>query len=229
MKLDEIIPWGRSLDEYRLMFGLSESDFAGRILGCGDGPASFNAEAKALGCAVTSCDPIYDFSTEEIRQRVEESYEPVMSQLRLQQEGFVWDYFQDPDHLGRARMSAMRLFLADFAQGKAEGRFVTAALPCLPFEAGQFDLALCSHLLFLYSSQLTLKFHLASIEELLRVATEVRIFPLITLERRASPYVKSVMLSLTEKGYTAEIRSVSYEFQRGGNQMLRAIRQSQRA
>ena len=45
VKLSEVIPWGRSFEEYRLMFALSEADLAGVILGCGDGPASFNTEA----------------------------------------------------------------------------------------------------------------------------------------------------------------------------------------
>ena len=45
------------------------------------------------------------------------------------------------------------------------------------FADREFDLALCSHLLFLYSEQLTADFHLASIRELCRVAGEVRVFP----------------------------------------------------
>jgi hypothetical protein len=44
MNLSEIIPWGRTLAEYKLMFTLSDADLNSRILGCGDGPASFNAE-----------------------------------------------------------------------------------------------------------------------------------------------------------------------------------------
>src|SRR5262249_17370206 len=180
MKLSEVIPWGRSFDEYRLMFGLSESDLAGCILGCGDGPASFNAEATVEGHSVTSCDPIYAFSTEAIRRRAEASYDAVISQVRQTPDGFVWDYFHDANHLGQARLAAMHCFLLDFEQGKAEGRYVTASLPCLPFEDRQFDLALCSHLLFRYSNQPSFDFHRASIEELLRVASEVRIFPLLS-------------------------------------------------
>src|SRR5260370_30292561 len=49
VRLHEVVPWGRSLDEYRAMFALSEGDLQGRLLGCGDGPASFNAELTALG------------------------------------------------------------------------------------------------------------------------------------------------------------------------------------
>lgn len=221
MKLSEIIPWGRSFDEYRLMFGLSERDLAGRILGCGDGPASFNAEVTALGHAVISCDPIYAFSADEIRRRVEDSYETVISQVRTIREGFMWNYFRDPDHLGRARLAAMSRFLEDFEKGKAEGRYVTASLPSLPFENGQFDLALCSHLLFLYSDQLSLDFHRASIEELLRVASEVRIFPLLSLDRKPSPHVDPLVSYLSEKGWRTEVLPIPYEFQRGGNRMLR--------
>jgi hypothetical protein len=221
MNLDEVIPWGRSFDEYRRMFALSARDLTGRILGCGDGPASFNAEATAEGCSVTSCDPIYDFSAEQIEQRVADCYDKVIAEVRLHPDGFVWDCFTDPDHLGRARLAAMRRFADDFERGKAERRYVTASLPKLPFATGQFDIALCSHLLFLYSDQLSFDFHLASIEELLRVAAEVRIFPLLNLERRPSPHVEPLMTALAEKGWRGEVCRVPYEFQRGGNKMLR--------
>ena len=62
MKLEQVVPWGRSLAEYRAMFTLSEEDLQKRILGCGDGPASFNAEMTASGKpTVTSVDPLYAF------------------------------------------------------------------------------------------------------------------------------------------------------------------------
>ncbi|ENO8571916.1 SAM-dependent methyltransferase, partial [Vibrio parahaemolyticus] len=44
MKLEDVVPWGRTLKEYELMFNILEEDKEKRILGCGDGPASFNAE-----------------------------------------------------------------------------------------------------------------------------------------------------------------------------------------
>ena len=37
--LDQVVPWGRSLDEYRRMFDMSERDMAANILGCGDRPS----------------------------------------------------------------------------------------------------------------------------------------------------------------------------------------------
>jgi hypothetical protein len=221
IRLNEVIPWGRSFEEYRRMFALSDADLAGRILGCGDGPASFNAEATARGHAVVSCDPIYACSPAEIERRVEDCYADLIAQVRRHPDGFVWDQFHDPDHLGQCRLAAMRRFLADFEAGKAEGRYVTAALPRLPFEDGQFDLALVSHLLFLYSERLDFEFHRAAVEGLLRVAREVRIFPLLTLDRKPSPHVEPIRTHACGKGWRAEIAAVPYEFQRGGNEMLR--------
>jgi hypothetical protein len=69
--LDQVVPWGRSYEEYTAMFLLTGTDLAGRILGCGDGPASFNAEASRRGSAVVSCDPLYAFSTAEIEARID--------------------------------------------------------------------------------------------------------------------------------------------------------------
>ena len=72
MKLGEAIPWGRSFDEYRRLFALTDQDLQGTVLGCGDGPASFNAEATALGHRVVSCDPLYAFSPSQIERRAGE-------------------------------------------------------------------------------------------------------------------------------------------------------------
>ncbi|BAU65923.1 SAM-dependent methyltransferase [Stanieria sp. NIES-3757] len=56
MKLNDIAPWGRILKEYQLMFNLSDADLNLKILGCGDSPASFNAEMNQLGYQVVSID-----------------------------------------------------------------------------------------------------------------------------------------------------------------------------
>src|SRR5262249_59581429 len=111
----------------------------------------------------------------EIKQRIAETSETIFSQCRATAENFVWSFFSDPDELGRHRLYAMRVFLEDFEQGLAEGRYLVQELPGLGFDDLQFDLALCSHLLFLYTEQLSLEFHLDAIREMCRVAREVRI------------------------------------------------------
>jgi predicted N-acetyltransferase YhbS len=228
MKLNEVIPWGRSFDEYARMFALSSEDVAVPILGCGDGPASFNAEATALGHQVVSCDPIYAFSAAEIERRVGECYDVVLSQVRRDPDGYVWDHFRDPDHLGECRLAAMRRFLADFDRGRQQGRYVAASLPELPFPEGRFSLAVVSHLLFLYTEQLDLAFHIAAFGELLRVAHEVRVFPLLDLDRRWSRHVTPVSDHLTRAGFEVEVLTVGYELQRAenhaGSRMMRVTR-----
>lgn len=48
-ELRDLVPWARSFDEYVAMFVLSEADLGKRILGCGDDPASINAELTSRG------------------------------------------------------------------------------------------------------------------------------------------------------------------------------------
>lgn len=220
MKLNDVVPWGRTLDEYRLMFEFSQADLETQILGCGDGPASFNAEMTELGYSVISVDPIYQFSGDQIRERVQQTYDPIISQLKQNSQRYVWKNFRDADELGQARLAAMERFLQDYEEGRSHGRYQHQALPQLQFSEQQFGLCLCSHLLFLYSEQLSLEFHQTSLAELLRVARDVRIFPVLQLDGTPSPYLETLMLDLTEQGFEVQLKSVAYEFQKGGNQML---------
>ncbi len=157
MQLDRVVPWGRNLDEYTRMFALTEQDLARPILGCGDGPASFNAEVTERAGRVISCDPIYQFPAEDIEQRIAATYKIVLTQTEVRKDRFIWKEIPSVEALGQRRMAAMRRFLADYDAGRADGRYVAAELPSLPFADGAFDLAVCSHLLFLYTEQPVLR------------------------------------------------------------------------
>ena len=219
--LDKVVPWGRSLAEYGRMFALSDEDLAKKILGCGDGPASFNAELTAQGGKVVSIDPLYQFSPEAIDQRFEAAYTAVMSQMQANASEFVWDFIENVEQLGQMRRQAMELFIADLPKGLEDGRYLEGGVPELPFNNGAFDLALCSHFLFLYSGQFSLEFHIQSLVELCRVAKEVRVFPLLELGSIPSRHVDGITQYLAKNGYDYAIEEVPYEFQKGGNQMLR--------
>ena len=168
-----------------------------------------------------SCDPIYQWGVDELRGRIDQTCEQVLEQTRRNQHEFVWDAIGSVEELGRVRMAAMEAFLADYREGRPQGRYVQAELPVLPFDDGQFDLALCSHLLFLYTHQLGETLHREAVLELGRVATEVRVFPLLALGGTPSPFVDGCASVLTQAGYVVSIEPVPYEFQRGGNQMMR--------
>ena len=221
VKLENVVPWGRSLAEYQAMFALTDADLQKPILGCGDGPASFNAEMTALGHSVVSIDPVYAFTAVQIEERVRETYPLIIEQVANKPDDFVWDVIESPAKLGEIRLAAMQGFLADFEDGLRNGRYLPAELPNLPFDDNQFELALCSHFLFLYSEHFDAAFHIASVRELLRVANEVRIFPLLDLNVQQSAHLSTVVDTMKADGFDVQIERVNYEFQRGGNEMLR--------
>jgi hypothetical protein len=218
--LDKVVPWGRSYSEYVRMFNLSDGDLKQRILGCGDGPASFNATLTQKGGSVISIDPIYIFDTCQIKQRILETYDVVLSQLDKNKADYIWDTIPSVAELGRVRMSAMEEFLRDYEKGKKQQRYIGAELPNLPFKDAEFDIALCSHFLFLYSKQLSVEFHLYALQEMLRVANEVRIFPLLMLEGIVSLYVAEIIDVFMAQKLHVEIQKVGYQFQRGADEML---------
>jgi hypothetical protein len=115
---------------------------------------------------------------------------------------------------------AVQAFLDDYGLGKRQGRYVDAELPSVALASKSFDLAVCSHFLFLYTEQLSEAFHRCAIRELCRLAYEVRIFPLLALDGRPSPYIATIVDHLRDC-CEVSIETVPYEFQRGGNQMMR--------
>ena len=224
MKLDSVVPFGRSLDEYKRMFALSTTDLQQSILGVADGPASFNADMHSSGQTVVSVDPLYCFQGEDIENRFYAVVDDIIAQIKTTPDDWVWTYHQSPDHLKENRLSVLHRFVLDYERGKKEGRYIVGELPTLNFDPHQFQLALCSHFLFLYSEHLTYEFHRASVLEMLRVAEEVRIFPLLTLMLERSPYLQLLIDELSASGYITSVEKVSYELQKGGNEMLRIRR-----
>lgn len=220
-KLENVAPWGRSFDEYVKMFALSSDDLHSTILGCGDGPASFNAVLTKRSGRIVSVDPLYRFNTPEIRYLIDESYPTIIEQTRKNMEQFVWTTIKSVNELGRLRMGAMKDFLEDYPNGRRQRRYIKGELPKLRFSDGKFDLALCSHFLFLYSEKFSEDFHVASIKELCRVAGEARIFPLLELGGKRSHHLQPVTDRLTNEGFKVTFRTVPYEFQKSANQMMR--------
>lgn len=217
--LDSVVPWGRNLNEYRLMFQLTDDDMKKRIAGFGDGPASFNYEATKQGCSVTSFDPIYGFSKSDIQRRIDEVRISVMEQMKQNMDNYVWTQIRNLDELEDVRMSAMRLFLSDYECGKKENRYICHELPeKLPYPDKAFDLGLSSHFLLMYT-MLGYDFHINAISEMLRVCKEIRIFPVVDLDANKTELISSVISYFKGKN-DVEIVKTEYEFQKGDNKML---------
>ncbi len=224
LKLDKVVPIGRSLGEYIKMFNLTEKDLQKNIIGVGDGPASFNAEATQIGSKVISIDPIYQFTALEIQQRFDAVIDNIMAQVKANPNDWVWSYHQSPEDLFDNRKKSLNKFISDYYQGKLEQRYQIGELPKLHYQDNQFDLALCSHFLFLYSDFYDYQFHYLSIKEMLRISKEIRIFPLLKLDLKFSEYVDKIVKDFKDQKYTIVVVNVEYQLQKGGNQMLQIVK-----
>lgn len=218
-ELKSTVPWGRNLEEYRSMFNLADYDLDKRIISFGDGPASFNSEMTMLKKSVVSIDPVYRFSADELKKRIEETKDIVIEQIKNNLENFVWTNIKNIQELKEVRLSAMDSFLEDFEVGKSEYRYLNHEMPNkTTFADLSFDLGLSSHFLILYS-QLSLEFHISTITEMLRVAKEIRIFPILNLDAKKSELLDDIIKHF-QTSFIVNIEKVSYEFQKKGNEML---------
>ena len=221
MELKNVVPWVRNLEEYIAMFLLSEDDLKGKILGCGDGPASVNSELNKSKVDITSIDPIYQFSKDEIKGQIDKTSSVVSKQLLNNQNDFIWKNITSVDELIKIRLSAMNEFLDDYEVGKQEERYIYAELPSLVFEDNSFDLVWSSHFLFLYSEHFDLEFHKKAILEMCRVSKkEVKIFPLLDLKNEKSEYLEPIINFMNSEGFSTKVIKSEYEFQKGANEML---------
>lgn len=218
-KLDNVIPLGRRYSEYKEIFGLNDSGTHKKILDCASGPSSFNSEARKLGMNVISIDPLYEFEDTQIKQRIDETFDGIMKQCEENKNSMLWVKNNGIEKLRELRKSAMDLFLEDYREYK-DIYYLNQQLPKLSLVDNEFDLVICSHLLFLYSDILDYEFHEKSILEMLRVGNEVRIFPILNLDFKVSKHLEDIISKFQSLDYDVELIKVDYEFMTGGNQYL---------
>jgi hypothetical protein len=99
-------------------------------------------------------------------------------------------------------------------------------LPKLPFEDQSFDIALCSNYLCIESDKMDQAFHVNSLLELARVATEVRVYPLMDQEGHPSIHLGPILQVLQEKGFGVELKQVMSDEAEHGNAVLRLWNES---
>lgn len=215
MNLETVVPWGRDLLEYRQMFNLEDEN---HILGVADGPASFAKEMRALGKDVVSVDVVYQFKASDIEKRMLDVAPIIEEQIRKNVSDFKFGgRFKTVKDVVDSRLKTMRSFLEDYEDHPEFYQY--GSVTDLPFEDNSFELSLVSHFLFLYSKQLDLDFHTKAIKELLRVSSEVRIFPLTDLEGHTSCHLEKIRDFF--KQHDIEIVQCSYDFVRAADSYLR--------
>jgi hypothetical protein len=167
----------RPLAAYRDMFLLTDDDLrVGPILDCPAGASPFGALVRALGGEAVSVDPAYG-QADRLVERAAADITRVAEWQRAHPDGFNWSYLGSPEELAKTWRAALEVFAADFAPDGS--RYVTAALPRLPFPDGRFALTLSGFLLFVYPELFGHDDLVAALRELARVTRgEVRVYPL---------------------------------------------------
>lgn len=210
----------RSFQEYVAIFQLTDADLRGRVLDCPGGASSFTAQASERDVLVTALDPVYAKPTAELQDLIIGEPDRGSAHTLAGAERYRWGFYGDIEGHRDMRTKSAAVFVGDI-QAHPE-RYIPGSLPNLPFKDRHFDLVLSSHFLFTYADRLDDEFHFRALVELGRVCRhEVRVFPLLDQSGRSLGVMTHTLLGrLDRHGIRAKIRDVSYEFQRGGNQML---------
>jgi len=210
----------RPLAEYRDMFRLTEADLrAGPILDCPGGASPFGTQVRARGGSVTSVDPAFRMSAENLARSVHQDIEHAAAWMRDHPDNFDWSYMGSPAAFTRSFQLAAEMFLMDYAPDDV--RYVAASLPRLPFEDRAFALSLCSHLLFCYPEYLGYAEHVTSLLELTRVTRhEVRVYPLVDTAGNRYARMSELRSELAGHGVATEVRRANCQYVLGSDRML---------
>ena len=221
LDLERIVFIGRTFEEYLDMFLLSKEELQGKkILDCPAGACSFTAIGNKSGFDVTACDIAYYHSGEDLKNKGLQDIEHTMKHMQIAKNNYKWDYFGDVSGLKKHRLSALKDCAKDMKENNE--RYIPVTLPSLPFDNEEFDILLSAHFLFMYADRLDERFHIETLNELLRVTKqEVRIFPLVDLEGKRYEHLDKIISYLVNKGCTVEEITVPYEFKINANSMLK--------
>lgn len=217
----DLVLWGHSLADYQEMFALTEDDLTKRILDCYPGAASFNAEITKRHGHVISMDDLYRYDQTSLSIFLSETFNEMLQRIHQQTDQFDWQHVKSLDEFSKKRQQGVKEFLSDYSEGKKSQRYISNNMLATHFADREFDLALCSHFLFGLREEQDLNYHVGVLNELSRIAEEVRIFPLVDSRGNISPLVGPVLLSLQQQNLGVEVREVPYQLQKNGNAMMR--------
>lgn len=212
--------WIYNFADYQRIYDLSPADLKKTILDFPAGVSSFNKEATERGVRVVSGDPAYGLTKGEMDVHAKELFANAATHLRNTRA-----VLKNEDDVALSKIDAtwqqtIGVFLADFKVGLSEGRYQAIDFPRFTFDDHQFELALCSDLFFNAMFSVNEAWQ-SMLDELCRVAFEVRIFPLLDEKGQVTPVLGALMLRLQQQGFGVEVREVPYNMKKGGNAMLR--------
>ena len=222
--LDQVVLVGRMLDEYRRCFDLDLDALRGKaVLDVASGVSSFCAEANALGIQAMACDAIYELDGQTIGERCAGDLENV-ARAMAGLPTYRWETMGSVEAMRDLRERAYLKFLEDYPAHRGT-RYAAGSLPDLPFEDVQFDVTLCSYLLFVYEEHFSYEFHTQSVNEIMRVTkSEARFYPTVNYECGRSSHLARMLEDEGMRHLRFEIVPTDFEFLRNSNNYLRVTR-----
>ena len=212
--LKDTVLLGRNFNEYVRMFNLNEDLLSYKILDVASGVSSFCAEGNAKGYDITASDKIYNLKPEEIEEKCKKDLDIMEMHLKEKfKNNFIWNEFKTIEEWKKTRERTYKTFIEDYKINRE--RYIYTIYPKTNFKDDEFAISLVGHFLLLYDNIFDYKFHKETIDELLRISEEIRIFPILNLRGE-----KSVFLGKIMNEYNTKIEKTNYEFMKGGNKVL---------
>jgi hypothetical protein len=224
--IGDILISARPFADYTAQFALSDKDLAnGPVLDCPGGASDFAATLRRQGGHAISVDCCYVDSATDMAERVQAELERVVAWTGSQPDRFPLDDQGTWLHAPAWRASAAT-FLTDYAADRRHhtGYYHQASLPDLPFPDRTFSLALSGFLLFTYPDHFDPDFHLRAIDELLRVADEVRIHPLNDSSGLLYPHLDALLAELRARDVHCDLLEVHGQSDARDTRTLRLTR-----
>lgn len=218
--------WSHNLKDYEVLFALTEVDKKSKILDCAAGAGCFTAQLREQGGQVIACDPLYREPLGVIEKRVEAMRRGLLERIGLQMEKEPVDPSFLLWELEKEQKKNAAIFLKDYEHGIQREYYQPYGLLDLPFKYHEFDLALCANFLFDGGCLTSSMAHLEAVKALLRVAKEVRIFPLVDEKGEFSKDLGEVMSVLQKENCGMEICETHYTVQKKPNALLRVWSQT---
>lgn len=202
--------WGHQFSDYQQMFDLTSDISSQRILEFACGPTMVNRELTTKGVNIHSCDPWFEANVDEMREKFESHFQHQIHRMQTHPDAFNLKKLGGLDTFVQQRQQGFNHFFEDYPQGFQQHRYVGVSQNRLPYSNHRFDMALCANFLFADLSLQDLDFHLHWIEELLRVAHDVRIYPLTNKYGKPSELLGPVLLALQQLGIQATVQDVPF-------------------
>ena len=205
------------------MFALPGGLEGKSIVDIAGGASSFAADCRSRGINAYAVDPRYALDADAMLADARQEIETSTDKLRSLEHRFDWSYYGSLELHREGRLRSFARFKDDFTALGKEERYITGSLPALPFEDGSFDLALCSHFLFLYADQFGPEFHEQAVLEMVRVCRpggEVRIYPLKSLRWEPYPHMEALFAAIRKAGAAPRLEQSDLPFIPGTSELL---------